>query len=123
LWISFSVADIVDLLLFVKVFLWGVGVGHPCLPVTSRSRSNIDLEGHVLKSDAIAEPLGQMLDHHTGLTLRAIKGRGGAARFSATWPRQLPAAGSRASRGTAGTRGALHGVRHLVMSRLVVARW
>jgi len=37
-----------------------------------------------IKSDAIPEPLSQVLDHQRGLILRAIKGRGGTDCFSIT---------------------------------------
>ena len=45
-----------------------------------------DLERNLIKSDAIAEPLGQVLDHHSGLTRRAVEARGNIDRFSAASP-------------------------------------
>jgi hypothetical protein len=59
------------------------------LPRTVRSEEAehlavANLERNIIKSDAIAEALGQLPDHQSGLTRRPIEGRGSADPFSAT---------------------------------------
>ena len=62
----------------------GRGLARPVRAQEAEHLAVANLERDVVKSDAIPEALGQVLDDQRGLALRAIEDRGSADRFMAT---------------------------------------
>ena len=62
----------------------GRGLPRPVRTEEAEHLAVANLERDVVDGDALAEALGQVLDHHRGLALRAVEGRRFGNRFSAT---------------------------------------